>query len=70
MYTDHKQNPAFKEKLQSSLMPTLLEKGIIKPNKVRIVEGKTLLDRAQKALDLLRQKAPSGERLVWRVSEE
>lgn len=51
-------------------MPTLLESGIIKPNKQRIVEAETLLERAQKALDLLRERAPSGERLVWRVAEE
>lgn len=34
-----------------------------------IVEGKTLLERAENALDLLKRKVPSAERLVWRVSE-
>jgi hypothetical protein len=50
-------------------MPTLLAEGIVKPNKVKIVEGKTLLERAQKAMDALRRKEQSGERLVWRISE-
>jgi hypothetical protein len=34
----------------------------------RVVEGATVLERAQNALDLLRERAVSGERLVWRVS--
>jgi hypothetical protein len=35
-----------------------------------IVEGRTLLERAEKALALLRRKELSGARLVWRVAEE
>jgi len=50
-------------------MPTLLARGIVKPNKYRIIEGETLLERAQAALDALRRKEASGERLVWRVSQ-
>ncbi|KAK1962014.1 zinc-binding dehydrogenase [Colletotrichum sublineola] len=62
-------NEFFKEKLQKEIVPTLLEQGIIKPNKQKIVEGATMLERAQKAIELLRKKDPSGERLVWRVSD-
>lgn len=51
-------------------MPTLLKEGIVTPQAQRIVEGKTLLERAQKALDTLRRKEVSMERLVWRVSEQ
>jgi hypothetical protein len=29
-----------------------------------------MLERAEKALDLLRRKVPSAERLVWRLNEE
>jgi hypothetical protein len=47
----------------------LLSDGVLKPNKQNIVEGETLLERGQKALDMLRRKEVSGERLVWRVSE-
>ncbi|KAI9645642.1 hypothetical protein NHQ30_006384 [Ciborinia camelliae] len=49
-------------------MATLLAKGLVQPNKIRIVEGKTLLERAQKALDALRRKEASGERLVRRIA--
>lgn len=62
-------NTVFAEKLQSEIMPAALKQGWVKPNKIRIIEGTTLLERAQKAMDLLREKAVSGERLVWRVSE-
>lgn len=62
-------NKLFADKLQSEIMPSALSEGWVVPNKRRIVEGKTLLERAQKALDLLRDKAVSGERLVWRVSD-
>jgi len=50
-------------------MPAMLEQGIVKPNKQRIVEGPTLLARAQAALDILRRKEVSGERLVWKVAD-
>lgn len=62
-------NEFFKEKLQSEIMPTLLEQGIVRPNRYRLIEGKTLLERAQAAIDALRRKEVSGERLVWRVAE-
>lgn len=58
-----------KENLQSIVMVDLLERGIIQPNRYRIIEGKTLLERAQNALDILRSGKVSGERLVWKVSE-
>ncbi|KAL2019487.1 hypothetical protein VTK56DRAFT_9603 [Thermocarpiscus australiensis] len=63
-------NEFYKAHLQSEIVPALLEQGAIKPNKLRIVEGNTLLERAEKALDLLRDQVPSGERLVWRVAED
>jgi hypothetical protein len=50
-------------------MLTLLAEGIVKPNRYRVIEGETLLERAQIALDTLRRKEVSGERLVWRVSQ-
>jgi hypothetical protein len=51
-------------------MPELLERGIIQPNRYKLIEGETLLERAQNALNTLRRKEVSGERLVWRVSEK
>ncbi|ORY71681.1 zinc-binding dehydrogenase [Pseudomassariella vexata] len=59
-----------KDRFMGEIMPTLLEEGIVQANKQRIVEGETMLERAQTALDLLREKAPSGERLVWRVADD
>ncbi|KAG0055287.1 hypothetical protein BGZ83_009045 [Gryganskiella cystojenkinii] len=62
------QNEFFKEKLQPEILPTLLAQGIIKPNNQRVVEGATLVERANNALSLLRSKAVSGEKLVYKVS--
>lgn len=65
----YQENDFFKEHLQPTIMPQMLAMGIVRPNRQKIVEGKTLLDRAQKALDMLRRKEVSGERLVWRITE-
>ncbi|CAI6342249.1 unnamed protein product [Periconia digitata] len=63
------ENEFFKNHLQADIMPAMLEQGIVKPNAQKIIEGDTLLERAQKAMDALRRKEASMERLVWRVSE-
>ena len=67
--TAQSQNEFFKDHLQSEIVPSLLAEGVIKPNRRRVVEGATLLERAQNALDLLRRRDVSGEKLVWRVSD-
>jgi len=59
-----------RDHLQPTIMPTMLAEGIVKPNAQRIIEGKTMLERAQKAMDALRRKEASGERLVWRVADD
>ncbi len=51
-------------------MSQLLADGAVKPNPQLVVPGKTMLERAQNALDLLRDKAPSGQKMVWRVADE
>lgn len=51
-------------------MSTLLAEGAIEPNQQRIIEGTTLLERAQKALDIMKSGTVSGERLVWKVWTE
>ena len=61
------QNASLAQKLQSEIMPVLVEMGIIKPNRTRIVEGKDMLDRAEKALTMLRRKEVSGEKLVFGI---
>lgn len=62
-------NEYFRYHLQPDIMPAMLEKGLILPNKRRIVEGETLLERAERALSLFRDRSVSGEKLVWRIAE-
>ncbi|KAI8240026.1 2-methylene-furan-3-one reductase [Colletotrichum sp. SAR 10_96] len=50
-------NQFFKDKMQCEIIPTLLEQKVVRPNPQRIVEGETLLERAQDAIVLLRNKA-------------
>ena len=64
------QNDFFKQHLQPDIMPALLQNGVVTPQRQKIVQGTTLLERAQKAMDMLRRKEASMERLVWRVSED
>lgn len=63
------QDEFFATHLQPVVMPYMLEHGIVKPNRQRVVQGETFRDRAQNALDILRRKEVSGERLVWRVPD-
>ncbi|KPA35351.1 dehydrogenase [Fusarium langsethiae] len=63
-------NEYFKQNLQPEIVPKLLEDGVITPNRYRVVEGSSAVERAQRAVDILRNKDVSGERLVWRIAEE
>ncbi|KAK5631792.1 hypothetical protein RRF57_007506 [Xylaria bambusicola] len=62
-------NEMFREKLQTEIMPTLLAQGIVIPNRYRIIDGETLLERATKGLNAMREGA-SGEKVIWRASDE
>lgn len=64
------QNEFLKENAQPKIIPALLKDGIITPNRYRVLEGSTAVERAQKAVDILRNKEVSGERLVWRIADE
>ncbi|EON69675.1 hypothetical protein W97_08927 [Coniosporium apollinis CBS 100218] len=64
------ENEFFAVHLQPDILPAVLSQGIVKPNDYRIVQGPTLLARAQAALEALRRKEVSGERLVWRIADE
>lgn len=66
-YTDNK---FLADKLQSEIMPWALETRVIEPNDQVIVEGNSLLERAEKAMSMLREKKVSGGRLVWRVADQ
>jgi hypothetical protein len=49
-------------------MPAFLTERIVKPQRYRVVEGDSLLERATNALDALRDGV-SREKLVWRTGE-
>ncbi|EIN13304.1 GroES-like protein [Punctularia strigosozonata HHB-11173 SS5] len=66
----YEKNEWFRDHLQPELLPALLEKGLIKPNKIRVVEGSTPLERLQNAIDSLANGAVSGEKLVVRIGED
>lgn len=55
--------------MQPEIVPALLRDGVVSPNRYRVVEGATAVERAQKAVDILRNKEVSGERLVWRIAD-
>jgi hypothetical protein len=59
-----------KDHLQPDIVPALLVSGAIEPNKYRVIEGDSLLQRATTAMDTLRSGTVSGERLVWMVWTE
>ncbi|KAF9694622.1 hypothetical protein EKO04_007282 [Ascochyta lentis] len=63
------ENEFFKYHLQPDIMPTMLKERIVEPQRQKSVDGATLLERAQNAMDMLRRKETSMERLVWRVSD-
>ncbi|KAL2798864.1 chaperonin 10-like protein [Aspergillus keveii] len=63
-------NTFLKDHLQPDIVPALLVSGAIEPNKYRVIEGDSLLQRATTAMDTLRSGTVSGERLVWRVWTE
>ena len=63
-------NKVLADTLQTEIMPWALETGVIEPNEQIVVEGHTMLERAQSAMDMLRDKKVSGGRLVWRIAEE
>lgn len=64
------ENKKLAEVLQTEIMPRTLETGVVEPNEQIIVEGSTVLERAEKALSMLREKKVSGGRLVWRIAED
>ncbi|KAK7960496.1 hypothetical protein PG988_011710 [Apiospora saccharicola] len=60
----------FKEKLPSEIMPGLLAQGIVKPQRLRVIEGDSIVEREENALRVMREGAVSGIKLVWRTSEQ
>lgn len=61
------QNVFFKQNLACNIMPAFLAEGIVVPQRYRVIEGDSILDRATNALNALRDGV-SREKLVWRTS--
>ncbi|KAF2225021.1 hypothetical protein BDZ85DRAFT_272983 [Elsinoe ampelina] len=66
----YQENTFHVEHLQRTVMPGLIAKGVITPNRVRLIEGKDTLERAEKALSLLRNRAVSGLKVVFKCDDE
>ena len=61
------QNEYIRKNLMPKILPSLLERSIIKPNRVRLFDQGSLKDRAQAALDTHRENKVSGEKLVIKI---
>ncbi len=57
-----------KENLMPKILPSLLEKGIIQPNRVKLLAEGSLKDRVAVGLDLLRNNKVSGEKVVVKIN--
>ncbi|KAF9052400.1 GroES-like protein, partial [Hymenopellis radicata] len=56
-----------KENLMPKILPSLLEQGIIQPNRVKLLAEGSLKDRVAVGLDLLRNNKVSGEKVVVKI---
>ncbi|ESK93366.1 alcohol dehydrogenase [Moniliophthora roreri MCA 2997] len=63
------ENEYLRDNLMTSILPELLEAGIIQPNKVRLLDESvgSLKDRVATGLDLLRNNKVSGEKVVIKL---
>ncbi|KAK0214253.1 chaperonin 10-like protein [Armillaria nabsnona] len=62
------QEDAFqKENVMPRILPELLEKGIIQPNRIHLLDQGTFKERVAVGLDLLRHNKVSGEKLVVKI---
>lgn len=57
-----------KTNLMPKILPSLLASGIIKPNRVRLLDQGTFKERVAVGLDLLRNNKVSGEKVVVKVT--
>ncbi|KAG6911276.1 hypothetical protein DXG01_002115 [Tephrocybe rancida] len=62
------QDPYLRDNLATKIIPSLLEKGIIEPNRVRLMDQGSFKDRVEQGLDLLRNNKISGEKVVIKVA--
>ncbi|KAJ4464104.1 chaperonin 10-like protein [Lentinula edodes] len=64
------QVPYLKDNAMTNILPTLLEKNIIEPIKIRLLDESygSLKDRVEVGLDLIRNNKVSGERVIVKVA--
>ncbi|KAJ6474392.1 hypothetical protein C8R47DRAFT_1294029 [Mycena vitilis] len=63
----HFQNEFLRDNLMPRILPELLEQGLIKPNRVRLLDQGTFKERVAEGLDLLRNNSVSGEKIIVKV---
>ena len=61
------QDKTLREKLMPSILPALLESGVISPSRVRLLDQGSLLDRVNTGLQLLRENKISSEKVIVKV---
>lgn len=52
------------------ILPQLLEKGLLQPNRIRLLKEGSFKDRVATGLELLRTNKISGEKVVVEISAE
>ncbi|KAJ3856764.1 chaperonin 10-like protein [Lentinula lateritia] len=64
------QFPYLKDNLMTNILPTLLEKKIVQPTKIRLLDESygSLKDRVEVGLDLLRNNKVSGEKVIVKIA--
>ena len=50
------------------ILPELLQKGLIQPNRVKLLDQGSLKERVEIGLDLLRNNKVSGEKVVVKIN--
>lgn len=63
------QNEYLKDNLMPKILPALLAADVIQPNRVRLLDEGTFIQRVEIGLDLLRRNAISGEKVVVKIEE-
>ncbi|KAG7452024.1 GroES-like protein [Guyanagaster necrorhizus] len=63
----YQENAFQKENVMPKILPDLLEKGIIQPNRVHLLDQGTFKERVAVGLELLRHNKVSGEKLVVKI---
>ncbi|KAG6865103.1 hypothetical protein C0991_005064 [Blastosporella zonata] len=60
-------DPYLRDNLATKIIPSLLETGMIQPNRLRLLDQGSFKERVEQGLDLLRNNRISGEKVVVKV---